>query len=451
MDDFPGRVSRLGRMGKSLRSSLRWRLSLSLALAICGVAVLAGAFAFYSAFRQAHELQDDMLRQVAALASRQPLAAPARDEAADHGDSDSKVYVQWLGAPVPGDPALPAGLPDGLQTVHAEGETYRVLVRGSDGRRLAVAQETSVRDEAARDSALLTVIPFLLLVPVLLLLVTDLAGKAFAPVHAAARAVDARGEDDLRPLASAGLPAEIRPFSDAINRLLARVGLSMDEQRRFIADAAHELRTPLTALSLQAERLAATPLSPEAQARLATLRDGIGRSRSLLEQLLSLARAQQATQAAPAPALCVHAIYRQVLEELLPLAQAKQIDIGLLAGADVLVNASASDLATLLRNLAGNAIRYTPPGGKVDLSLRREGRVAILAIDDNGPGIAVAERERVFEPFYRVLGSGEDGAGLGLSIVRAICLRLGASVALDCADPVSGAGLRVEVRLPAAD
>lgn len=447
MDDLQGRVRRVG---NALRTSLRWRLSLWLALAICCVAVLAGAFAFYSAFRQAHALQDDMLRQVAALASRQPLAPADSAEAQDDGDSDSKVYVQLLGTHADGEPALPANLPDGLQTVRADGETYRVLVRASGGQRLAVAQETSVRDETARDSALLTLIPFLLLVPVLLLVVTDLVRKVFAPVRDAASAVDARGEDDLRPVASAALPAEIRPYADAINRLLRRVARSMDEQRRFIADAAHELRTPLTALSLQAERLAATPLPAEAQARLVTLRAGMARSRALLEQLLSLARAQQAAEAAAAPATSVHAICRQVLEELLPLAEARQIDIGMLAGGDVLVQAGATDLATVLRNLAGNAIRYTPPGGKVDLSLRREGRFAILAVADNGPGIAAAERERVFDPFYRVLGSGEDGAGLGLSIVRAICQRLGASVTLGCADPAGGTGLLAEVRLPAA-
>ena len=447
MDDLQGRVRRVG---NALRTSLRWRLSLWLALAICCVAVLAGAFAFYSAFRQAHALQDDMLRQVAALASRQPLAPADSAEAQDDGDSDSKVYVQLLGTHAADEPVLPANLPDGLQTVRADGETYRVMVRASGGQRLAVAQETSVRDETARDSALLTLIPFLLLVPVLLLVVTDLVRKVFAPVRDAASAVDARGEDDLRPVASAALPGEIRPYADAINRLLRRVARSMDEQRRFIADAAHELRTPLTALSLQAERLAATPLPAEAQARLVTLRAGMARSRALLEQLLSLARAQQAPEAAAAPATSVHAICRQVLEELLPLAEARQIDIGMLAGGDVLVQAGATDLATVLRNLAGNAIRYTPPGGKVDLSLRREGRFAILAVADNGPGIAAAERERVFDPFYRVLGSGEDGAGLGLSIVRAICQRLGASVTLGCADPAGGTGLLAEVRLPAA-
>ena len=447
MDDLQGRVRRVG---NALRTSLRWRLSLWLALAICCVAVLAGAFAFYSAFRQAHALQDDMLRQVAALASRQPLAPADSAEAQDDGDSDSKVYVQLLGTHAADEPVLPANLPDGLQTVRADGETYRVMVRASGGQRLAVAQETSVRDETARDSALLTLIPFLLLVPVLLLVVTDLVRKVFAPVRDAASAVDARGEDDLRPVASAALPGEIRPYADAINRLLRRVARSMDEQRRFIADAAHELRTPLTALSLQAERLAATPLPAEAQARLVTLRAGMARSRALLEQLLSLARAQQAPEAAAAPATSVHAICRQVLEELLPLAEARQIDIGMLAGGDVLVQAGATDLATVLRNLAGNAIRYTPPGGKVDLSLRREGRFAILAVADNGPGIAAAERERVFDPFYRVLGSGEDGAGLGLSIVRAICQRLGASVTLGCADPACGTGLLAEVRLPAA-
>ena len=127
-----------------------------------------------------------------------------------------------------------------------------------------------------------------------LLVVTDVVRKAFAPVRDAASAVEARGEDDLQPVASAALPAEIRPYAAAINRLLRRVARSMDEQRRLIADAAHSLRTPLTALSLQAERLAAPPLPAEPQARLATLRAGMARSRPLLEQLLSLGCADAA-------------------------------------------------------------------------------------------------------------------------------------------------------------
>ena len=126
MDDFKRRIS------SHISTSLRLRLSLWLALAISCMAVLAGAFAFYSAFQQAHELQDDMLRQVAALASRHQLAAPAKNGADEHADNDNKVFVQPLGTHAAGELALPADLPDGLQTVRADGETYRVMVLGGD-------------------------------------------------------------------------------------------------------------------------------------------------------------------------------------------------------------------------------------------------------------------------------------------------------------------------------
>ena len=444
MDDYKGRLAR------HINSSLRLRLSLWLALAISCMAVLAGAFAFYSAFQQAHELQDDMLRQVAALASSRQLAAAVADGANTHADNDSKVFVQPLGAHAYGELTLPSDLPDGLQTVRAGEETYRVMVQDAHGQRLAVAQETSVRDETARDSALLTLIPFLILVPVLLLVVADLVRKGFKPVLEAAAMLDERAEHDVQPIVNVALPSEVRPFADAINRLLTRVHVTMHEQRRFIADAAHELRTPLTALSLQAERLAATAMPKEAQTRLATLRQGIERSRALLDQLLSLARVQQPAATATAQAVSIRHIYRQVLEDLLPLAEAKQIDIGVLDGNDVHVFSSAIDLTTLVRNLADNAIRYTTPGGRIDLSVCRQGTGAMLAVEDNGPGIAEEERSRVFDPFYRVMGSGQDGSGLGLSIVHAICTRNGATISLSCADPGLARGLRVEVFLLAA-
>jgi two-component system OmpR family sensor kinase len=164
------------------------------------------------------------------------------------------------------------------------------------GGRVAFAQQTEVRDEIARDSALRTLMPFLILLPILLLLVADLVRKIFKPVAALSREIDQRSEQDLYPLVAAPLPLEIRPFVVAINRLLGRVSQSMEAQRRFIADAAHELRSPLTALSLQAERLAGAEMSDQARERLGTLRQGIERGRSLLDQLLALARAQSSNE-----------------------------------------------------------------------------------------------------------------------------------------------------------
>jgi two-component system OmpR family sensor kinase len=226
----------------------------------------------------------------------------------------------------------------------------------------------------------------------------------------------------------------------AINRLLARVAQSMTAQRRFVADAAHELRSPLTALSLQAERLGEADLSGAARDRLIALRCGIERSRNLVNQLLSLARAQAAGDDPPS-SVSVQLVYRRVLEDLMPLAEAKHIDIGVDGEQDVHVRMSEADLLAVVKNLVDNAIRYTPDGGRVDLSVNAAEDRAVLQIKDSGPGIPLAERERVFDPFYRAPGSDDVGSGLGLSIVKAISDRVGAEIRLSFSDEPGQTGL----------
>jgi two-component system OmpR family sensor kinase len=228
------------------------------------------------------------------------------------------------------------------------------------------------------------------------------------------------------------------------------VARAVELQRHFVADAAHELRSPLTALSLHAERLEATDMSPQARERLATMRQSIARTRALLEQLLTLARVQDAPQAKLAR-VSVESVIRRILEDLIPIAQARNLDIGVVGDVNAVVETSESDLATMLKNLVDNAIRYTPPGGRIDLSVQTEHGVTSILIDDTGPGIPAAERERVFDRFYRVLGSGQSGSGLGLSVVQTIAARLGARVTLGDAPWVPGeTGLRVAVVFPAA-
>ncbi|HTD03880.1 sensor histidine kinase [Undibacterium sp.] len=443
---------------RRVTGSLQIRLSLWLSLAILSVALIAGIFSFFSAFDEAHELQDDVLRQIATLFDRHHLNASQESDAdrAGDGDAESRVFVQLLTAPPSDSPdrdarpplALSTNLVDGMQTVRAGNEDYRVLVRTlNTGQRLAVAQGTSVRDEIARDSALRTLMPFLILVPILLLVVADLVRKIFKPVADLSIEIDQRGEQELHPIASKPLPAEIRPFVGAINRLLERVEQSVDAQRRFIVDAAHELRSPLTALSLQAERLADTEMSVDAHERLNTLRQGIERGRTLLDQLLALARAQ-ASASMPSTTVSAQQVFRRVLEDLMPLAEVKGIDIGVVSGADAQVLADEVDLIILVKNLVDNAIRYTPAGGRVDLSVLAADEVTTLVVEDNGPGIPEAERARVFDPFYRVLGSGEIGSGLGLSIVETISARVGAKVSLGFASDHSRSGLRVMVTFP---
>jgi two-component system OmpR family sensor kinase len=445
---------------RPIKDSLQIRLSIWLSLAILTIALIAGMIAFYSAFNEAHELQDDVLLQVATLFDRHHLPMPQEGGSVTEAqvEVESRVIVQLLSAPLASSVgngvnpplALPQNLRNGMQTVRIGAGTYRVFIRTlGDGVRLAVAQDTAVRDEIARDSALRTLLPFLVLVPTLLLVVAILVRKIFKPVADLSGEIDRRGEQELHPIPPETLPTEIRPFVAAINRLLGRVEQSMDAQRRFVADAAHELRSPLTALSLQAERLADADMSANAHERLNTLQQGINRGRTVVDQMLSLARAQSSADT-PKTTVSVQKVYRRVLEDLMPLAEAKGIDIGVASDADALVLANEAELLTLVKNLADNAIRYIPAGGRVNLSVSTTNGATALVVEDSGPGIPEAERERVFDPFYRVLGSDEIGSGLGLSIVQTISARLGAKISLGFASEQTKSGLRVTITFPKA-
>lgn len=443
---------------KRLNESIQFKLSFSLAVAIMATALVAGILSFVSAYDEAHDLQDNTLRQMLVMLDRHSVALEntKTETLASDSDEDARIIVQHLAAPnstvnnstpdalLP----IPNTLAEGLHTLELNGKSYRVLVKtGTGGLRTAAAQETAVRNEIARDSALHTLIPLLVLMPVLLLIVADLVRKMFQPIATLSAEIYQRAEHELHPVNEVQLPQEVRPFAVAINLLLKRVDQAMHTQRRFIADAAHELRSPLTALSLQAQSLAVADMSDQARQRLKTLSSGIGRSQALLTQLLALSKAQ-ATVEQSKSLVSVQQVYRRVLEELLPQADDKQIDIGLVIGPDAQVFANELDIATVVKNLVDNAIRYTPSGGRVDLAVESMQGYVVIKITDTGPGIEPAERQRVFDPFYRTLGSDQVGSGLGLSIVKAITDRLGVEIQLDYADAVKHTGLTVSVRVP---
>ncbi|MGC4059933.1 MAG: ATP-binding protein [Aquabacterium sp.] len=448
MDGFKARLI------ARLNGSLQFRLSFFLSLVILVVALIAGTFSFVSAFEEAHELQDDTLRQIAAMLDHR-AGAPLHSPAPSDGDEETHVTVQWLpgAGSSPGkreaqDLPLPAALKDGLQTVAVDGEDFRVLVRTTGrGERVAVSQETGMRDDIARASALRTVMPCLLLAPILVLLVANLVRRIFRPIATLSDEVNARSEFALHPIEAKDVPVEIRPFLEAINGLLAKVQQGVAAQRRFLADAAHELRSPLTALSLQSERLTQTEMSEAARERLTALRHGIERGRNLIDQLLTLARVQS-TQREGLRAISVLAVYRRVIEDVMPLAEAKEMDVGLLESDEVCLTVNEMDLFTMVKNIVDNAIRYTPSGGAVDLRVRRANGMAELTISDSGPGIPESERSRIFDPFYRPPGSEQSGSGLGLAIVKEIADRMGATVNLSCDEAGLHRGLTVAVQVP---
>jgi two-component system OmpR family sensor kinase len=287
----------------------------------------------------------------------------------------------------------------------------------------------------------------MLLAPLLMLSVWWLIERALAPVQRVRKQVAARPANDLSPLPTSGLPEEVLPLVAEINLLFERLQRARSAQQQFIADAAHELRSPLTALKLQAQALRRTTDGQARHNAIERLNEGMERAIELSGQLLSLAREEAGDSMPRLEEVNLEELAREAVAEVLPQAQARGIDVGLEPGPPARVQGQRQPLHVLLRNLLDNAIKYTPQGGRVDISIEpREDGAALLAVDDSGPGIAESEYRRVFDRFYRVPGSDAPGSGLGLAIVKAVAERHRASVELSRSARLGG--LRVAVGFP---
>jgi two-component system OmpR family sensor kinase len=295
--------------------------------------------------------------------------------------------------------------------------------------------------------ALRTLLPIAALIPFLLLVAALVVAGSLRPVVRLAGDLDARRADDMTSLPLAGTPSELHPFIASINGLLERMKLMMDQQRRFVADAAHELRTPITALSLQAENLDPVDLPEQARERLGALKQGMRRTKHLLEQLLALAR-HEAGPNDEATVVPLDRTVKDLVADLVPDAARKGIDLGFQLIEPIAAKGEPVMVATMIRNLLDNAVRFTQQGGRVDVGVYREGNEAVVQIEDTGPGIPSGDIDRIFEPFFRGSRPAEDGTGLGLSIVKRIVDRLGGTVVLENISDRPSKGLRATVRLP---
>jgi two-component system, OmpR family, sensor kinase len=335
----------------------------------------------------------------------------------------------------------------GFSSVTTSEGRWRVYGAQAMTKVIQVAQPMRVREQQAVDLALKTLRPFALLLPVLGFLIWIAVGSALQPLQRLTTLVKARRVDALDPLPDERLPDEVRPLVGALNDLLVRLGVALDRERAFMADAAHELRTPLTALHLQMGMLSRAANEAERDDAMEKLSAGMQRAIRLVEQMLSLAR--QEPRAEPVRvSIPLADIAREVVAELVPLADAKQIDLGISNSQPATVLGDPDALRTLTRNLVYNAVRYTPAGGRVDVSVENggPGEKAILKVVDNGPGIPPEERSRVLDRFYRRPGTSPPGSGLGMAIVKAIADAHDATLELDCGP--EGRGLVVSVRFP---
>ena len=418
--------------------SLRGRLLWFLLAAITIAAVAQASIAYRTALNDADQIFDYHMQQMAlSLRSRVPLTS-AEDANADPSISGSDDLVVQVWSPdgvrvfrSASHAHLPQRAVLGFSNVRANGTTYRIFSVQTDTQTVQVAQDLAVRRSMASNLALRTLGPIAVMMPILMLVVWWVVSGSLEPVARVRKQVASRQADDLSPVSEAGLPDEVRPLVQELNLLFGRVRTAFDAQQHFVADAAHELRTPLAALKLQVQSLERSDSPDAKRVAVGRLTAGIERATRLVEQLLVLAR-QEASAAGGAPhePVDVGGLARRAVADLAGVAQAKGIDLGVQRADAAAVNGQPDALMILLRNLVDNAIKYTPQDGTVDVSVTAEGRDVKVTVEDSGPGIPPAERERVFDRFYRVPGSDAAGSGLGLAIIKSIAERHGATLVL---------------------
>jgi two-component system, OmpR family, sensor kinase len=439
----------------SRRVSLRTSLLVWLLGGVVLVGAAGGLVVYRNALAEADAFFDYHLKETALFLRDQPVEyqfptpIPPSDVAYDFvvqiwTIDGRRIYIGPEQAVLPNSTAL------GYSTVNSSVGQWRVYGAVSPTKVVQVAQPMNVRRREAAQLALHTLAPFGLLVPLLGLLVWFAVGHALLPLQRLAKAVKARRVSELEPLSDERLPEEVRPLVGSLNDLLGRLTAALERERAFMADAAHELRTPLTALHLQLGALARAGTEGERNEAMGKLSEGVQRAIRLVEQMLALAR--QEPRAEPVRArFALDELAREVVAELVTLADARRIDLGMSEAQSVFVRGERDAVATLIRNLVDNAVRYTPAGGRVDVSVERSAAQpaqALIRVIDNGQGIAREERERVFDRFYRRPGTRSPGSGLGLAIVKAIATAHGATVELG--EREAGRGLAVTVSFPAA-
>jgi two-component system OmpR family sensor kinase len=410
------------------------------------ISLTQASMAYRAALAEADELFDLQMRQMAlSLSPGFPVGGQGAQSDAGDGDDQVDFVVQvWTADGLrlfrsTARAELPQRAVLGFSSIKARGTTYRLFAFDTGSQVIQVAQDERVRQSMAAKLALRTVLPSLAWVPLLMMLVWWVVSLSLAPVRRVQRQVAARQPDELGALAEDHLPDEIRPLVQELNLLFGRVTQAFEAQKHFVADAAHELRTPLAALKLQVQTLRRATDDASRELAISRLNAGIDRATRLIEQLLVLARQQSGGDAAGEPVLLdLASTVQTVVAELAPASEAKQLSLQSTDLAPCQVRGHPEALHILVRNLLDNAIKYTPPGGTVQVMLQTVAGQAVLRVEDSGPGISPEDRSRVLDRFYRVAGSQVGGSGLGLAIVKAIADMHHAQIRLEPSSSLGG-------------
>lgn len=311
----------------------------------------------------------------------------------------------------------------GLSTLWLNGEAWRVNTVANPRTHFVImtAERANYRQHLENQLTQDTIIIMLIIYPFLGLLIWIIVGQGLETLKRVANEVKHRAPTFLQPVGLDGVPTEIEPLVSELNSLFQRLSNAFERNKRFTADAAHELKTPLAALSTQTQvALRADTPEKRKQALLKVLAS-VNRSTHMVQQLLTLSRMDPETNAIELKPVKLSRQAVEVAALLAPEAIAKHIELELIdhdSNASILGNETY--ISILIRNLVDNAIRYNTDGTYVKIAIKETKHHVILSVLDDGPGIPIEQRERIFERFYRIIGNKVTGSGLGLGIVQQI-------------------------------
>jgi two-component system OmpR family sensor kinase len=417
------------------------------------VGLLAGSISYFLAREDASVLLDHQLLLVAGSideGSQLPaMQAKFVGESKEEQETDFVIQV-WneKGQVSSSHPNfdLPSGEITGYSDLSIRGERWRAYTIIYPDRTVQVSQLDEVRRKIATIAALRALLPIAGLYPLSWMLVVFGVGRIMRPLAEVTRAVTQRDASSLAPLPTEHIPTEIAPLITEMNGLILRVRETLESQRHFVLDAAHELRTPLTALQLQIENLTQSQSQDDFEVRVDELKSGIQRASHLVVQLLHMAR-YGAEKQTIREKMDLGSLVKSCIGDFIPLAENQSIDLGMIHDESAFIWANAGDLRILFNNLLDNAIRYTPKGGRIDVSVVVSGEKATVEIVDNGPGIPDTLLPRVFDRFFRVGGHDTEGSGIGLAIVKAIANLESAKISLINREDRSGLIAKVSFKL----
>jgi two-component system sensor histidine kinase QseC len=434
--------------------SLKQRLLLLSLTTVLIVWVAASLFTYFDARAEFEELLDAHLAQSASLLVVQSsndldeietehaplLHKYSRRVAFQVWDEGRVLRLHSANAPT----QLLATQEQGYSDSVIDGKSWRVFstLDESGNNLIQVAERTEVRDELAENIAGNLLKPLLVSLPLLALLLWIAVSRSLRPLVKLTAEVGRREPENLHALETTSAPAEVLPLIERLNQLFARMEASLQNERRFTADAAHELRTPVSGIKAQAQVALATLDDEQRRHALDNVILGCDRATRLIEQLLTLARIDNLsdglTESCPLKALAA-----EVIGQIAPMALKQDVRLELIEGEEHVVSGNPLLLRVLLRNLIDNAVRHTPPGTVVKINIGAIAGRTCLSVTDSGPGIPEAELSRVAERFYRPIGTTATGSGLGLSIVKRIAEIHHATLAIGSS--TAGAGLTVSL------